>query len=100
MLASNRNGTLYVGVTSDFVVRISEHKQGLVPSFTKRHGAHRLVYIEFHESMEAAIAREKRIKRWHRAWKIELIEKANPEWRDIYPEMSGLVAPMDVSNQR
>jgi putative endonuclease len=90
ILASKRNGTLYVGVTSDFVGRISEHKQDLIEGFTKRYGVHDLVYIEFHEDMDTAIKREKQIKRWRRAWKLALIEKDNPGWRDLYPELSGL----------
>lgn len=90
ILANKRNGTLYVGVTSDFLGRISEHKQDLIDGFTKRYGVHRLVYIEFHETMDAAIGREKRIKRWRREWKLDLIEKSNPEWRDLYWELSGL----------
>jgi putative endonuclease len=94
ILASKRNGTLYVGVTSDFVGRVSEHKQGLVDGFTKKYWVHRLVYIEFHDTMDEAIAREKRLKRWKRAWKIELIEKTNPIWRDLYEEISGLTAPL------
>lgn len=90
ILANKRNGTLYVGVTSDFMGRISEHKQDLIDGFTKRYGVHRLVYIEFHETMDAAIGCEKRIKRWRREWKLDLIEKGNPEWRDLYWELSGL----------
>lgn len=90
ILANKRNGTLYVGVTSDIVGRISEHKQDLIAGFTKRYGVHRLVYIEFHDTMDAAIVREKKIKRWRREWKLELIEACNPEWRDLYWELSGL----------
>ena len=77
ILASQRNGTLYVGASSDFVGRIGEHKQELIDGFTKRHGVHRLVYFERHESLEDAFAREKKIKRWRRAWKIALIESMN-----------------------
>jgi putative endonuclease len=94
ILASQRNGTLYTGVTSDFVSRISIHKQDLIEGFTKRYGVHMLVYIEFHVDMDQAIRREKQIKRWRRAWKIDLIEKGNPGWRDLYPEMSGLSEPV------
>lgn len=90
ILGNRRNGTLYVGVTSDFVGRISLHKQHMIEGFSKRYGVDRLVYIEFHEDMERAIAREKQLNRWHRAWKIALIEKKNPSWRDLYWEMSGL----------
>jgi putative endonuclease len=90
ILASRRNGTLYVGVTSDFVGRISEHKQGLYSSFTKRYGVFTLVYIEFHPAMSSAIEREKRVKRWRREWKLALIEKENPTWKELYWELSGL----------
>lgn len=93
ILASRRNGTLYVGVTSDFVSRSSEHKQDLMDGFTKTYGVHLLVYIEFHDTMDEAIKREKQIKRWRRAWKIELIETGNADWRDLYSELSGLTDP-------
>ena len=89
ILASRPNGTLYIGVTSDFVGRISEHKQDLYEGFTKRHGVHLLVYIEFLDDMEEAIRREKQLKRWRREWKLALIEKQNPTWRDLYWELSG-----------
>lgn len=85
ILASGWNGTLYVGVTSDLVKRIWEHKSDLVPGFTNKYRVHDLVWFEEHQSMESAILREKAIKEWKRAWKIELIETANPEWRDLYP---------------
>ncbi|HEX9882170.1 MAG TPA: GIY-YIG nuclease family protein [Hyphomicrobium sp.] len=91
MLASRRNGTLYVGVTSEIVGRVSLHKQDLIDGFSKRFGVHLLVYVEFHDSMEEAIAREKALKRWRRSWKIELIERENPGWRDLYWEVSGLI---------
>ncbi len=84
ILASKRNGTLYIGVTSDLTKRVWEHKNGMVEGFTKRYNIHRLVWYEIHESMESAITREKRIKEWKRAWKLELIEGANPEWEDLY----------------
>ncbi len=86
ILASKRNGTLYVGVTSDLVQRIWQHKNDLVEGFTKRYGVHTLVWCEVHESMESSIAHEKAIKEWKRVWKLELIEKRNPTWRDLYPE--------------
>jgi putative endonuclease len=86
ILASKRNGTLYVGVTSDLARRAWEHRVGEVEGFTKQHGVYQLVYAEFHESMADAILREKRMKRWRRAWKIELIERDNPDWRDLYDE--------------
>ena len=88
ILASDRNGTLYVGVTSDLTKRVWEHKNDLVPGFTKRYGAHNLVWYELHDSMESAISREKTIKEWKRQWKLELIERENPEWEDLY---SGLL---------
>ena len=84
ILASRRNGTLYVGVTSDLVKRIWEHKNNITEGFTKRYGIHQLVWYEMHETMESAIRREKRVKGWKRAWKLELIESFNPEWRDLY----------------
>jgi putative endonuclease len=87
MLASRRNGTLYVGVTSDLVKRVWEHKNNAVEGFTQRYGVHTLVWYEPHESMMSAIEREKAIKEWKRAWKLELIEKQNPQWRDLYPEI-------------
>ena len=84
LMASRRNGTLYVGVTSDLMKRAWEHKNGAVEGFTKRYSVHKLVWYEVHESMESAIAREKAIKAWNRKWKLELVEKANPEWDDFY----------------
>ncbi|MEX2452065.1 MAG: GIY-YIG nuclease family protein [Rhodospirillales bacterium] len=84
ILASGRNGTLYVGVTSDLVRRVWEHRSDAVDGFTKRYGVHQLVYAEFHTTMEEAILREKRLKKWRRAWKIRLIQEANSEWRDLY----------------
>jgi putative endonuclease len=82
MLASQRNGTLYLGVTSDLIKHVWEHK--LVAGFTKKYGVHDLVWYEQHDDMLAAIAREKALKEWKRAWKLELIEKTNPEWKDLY----------------
>jgi putative endonuclease len=87
ILASQRNGTLYIGVTSDLVKRIWEHKNEQVEGFTKRYGVHLLVYFELHTDMLAAITREKQIKKWNRAWKIKLIEMVNPEWRDLWSEI-------------
>ncbi len=84
ILASKRNGTLYTGVTSDLVKRVYEHKNGLADGFTKKYKVHHLVYFELHEDMYAAISREKQIKKWNRAWKLELIEKNNPAWKDLY----------------
>ena len=90
MMASKRNGTLYIGVSSDLVQRIWQHKQGVVEGFTKRYGVHNLVWYELHETMESAIAREKAMKGWKRAWKFALIEKENPDWRDLYADVLGL----------
>jgi len=87
ILASRRNGTLYVGVTSDLVKRVWEHKNHLAEGFTKRYGVRTLVWFERHETMESAIAREKAIKEWKRRWKLELIEGQNPDWRDLYGEI-------------
>ncbi|HEY1233796.1 MAG TPA: GIY-YIG nuclease family protein [Candidatus Binatia bacterium] len=87
LLASRRNGTLYVGVTSDLVQRIWQHKNDFVEGFTKRYGVHMLVWYETCQSMEAAIAREKAVKEWKRAWKIKLIEEHNPEWHDLYDDL-------------
>jgi putative endonuclease len=87
ILASKRNGTLYLGVTSNLVQRIWQHKNDFVEGFTKRYDVHTLVWFEPHESMESAIAREKAIKEWNRVWKLELIEKVNPTWRDFYDEI-------------
>ena len=87
ILASERNGTLYVGVTSDLVQRTWQHKNDFVEGFTQRYGVHTLVWFEAHESMESAIAREKAIKEWKRVWKLELIEEGNPTWRDLYDEI-------------
>jgi putative endonuclease len=88
ILASRWHGTLYVGVTSDLVGRVWQHKNDEAEGFTKRYGVHDLVWYEVHESMESAIAREKAIKEWKRAWKIELIEKTNSVWRDLYAEIA------------
>ena len=87
LLASKRNGTLYVGVTSNLSQRVWQHKDDLVEGFTKRYGVHTLVWYEMHETMETAISREKTIKGWKRAWKIALIEGSNPEWCDLYKEL-------------
>ncbi|OGI44271.1 MAG: GIY-YIG nuclease [Candidatus Muproteobacteria bacterium RIFCSPHIGHO2_01_FULL_65_16] len=87
ILASDRIGTLYVGVTSDLIKRVWGHKNNVVPGFTKRYGVHDLVWYELHDSMESAITREKAIKAWKRNWKLALIEKENPLWKDLYPEL-------------
>jgi putative endonuclease len=87
LLANKRNGTLYVGVTSDLVQRIWQHKNDMVDGFTNRYGVHTLVWYEACGTMEAAIVREKAIKEWKRAWKIKLIEKTNPDWLDLYEQL-------------
>jgi len=87
ILASGRNGTLYIGVTSDLLKRVWEHKNDLVAGFTKRYGVDRLVYYELHEDMVSAITREKQMKKWNRAWKLELIERQNLSWRDLWEEI-------------
>ena len=84
ILASKRNGTLYIGVTSDLKKRVWEHKNDLVEGFTKRYGVHQLVYYELHGDMMSAIRREKQMKKWNRSWKLELIERQNPDWRDLW----------------
>ena len=84
ILASKRNGTLYTGVTNDLKRRVWEHKHNLVKGFTKEYRVHILVYFEQHEDIEQAILREKKIKRWKREWKLDLIEKDNPDWKDLY----------------
>ena len=86
-MASKRNGTLYIGVTSTLVKRVWEHKNNLVEGFTKRYGIHQLVWFELHTSMESALTREKRLKDWKRTWKLELIEKGNPDWKDLFPTL-------------
>ena len=87
LLASKRNGTLYVGVTSDLVKRVWEHKDDLVEGFTSKYSVHLLVYYEMHEDMLGAITREKQIKKWNRSWKLKLIERDNPEWKDLWAEV-------------
>jgi putative endonuclease len=84
LLASKRNGTLYVGVTSDLVKRVWERKNHVVDGFTKQYGVAQLVWYEVHETMESAIQREKALKEWQRKWKLKLIEEFNPDWKDLY----------------
>jgi len=84
ILASKKNGTLYIGVTSNLVKRVFEHKQNMVEGFTKKYGVHTLVYYEQTNDINAAITREKQLKKWKRQWKINLIEKDNPKWNDLY----------------
>jgi len=87
MMASRRHGTIYTGVTSQLPNRIWQHREGLIPGFTKTYSIHRLVWYEHHESMTAAIRREKSIKKYKREWKINLIERENPFWGDLYPAL-------------
>ena len=93
ILASKRNGTLYIGVTNDLVRRVNEHRQGLVAGFTRQHGIRMLVYIERTPNVSGAIAREKQLKKWNRKWKLRLIEKVNPYWRDLYDDLVGEQTP-------
>jgi len=88
ILASRRNGTLYVGVTSDLNRRISVHRANVINGFTKRYAVQTLLYAKFHATTEAAILREKRVNTWRRAWKLKLIENANPNWRGLYDEVA------------
>jgi putative endonuclease len=87
ILASKRNGTLYIGVTSDLQKRTWEHKSDTVAGFTKRYMVHNLVYYELHGDMVSAVTREKQLKKWNRAWKLELIEKHNPDWKDLWNDI-------------
>ena len=87
ILANKKNGTLYIGVTSNLTQRIYQHKNNLVSGFTEKYNVHNLVYYEQHESMESAILREKQMKKWKRSWKIRLIENTNPSWNDLYSEI-------------
>jgi len=87
IMASHRNGTLYIGVTNDLVRRVYEHREGLADGFTKKHGVKMLVYFEMFEEVEQAIQREKTMKRWERAWKMNQIEKENRQWRDLWDDI-------------
>jgi putative endonuclease len=100
ILASKPDGILYVGVTSDIWGRVSEHKQDLRPGFTKTHGIHTLVYFEFLDTMDEAIQRETRLKKWNRAWKVRLIRQSNPEWRDLFDEKWGYLAASGPNGQK
>ena len=88
ILASRKRGTLYIGVTSNLTKRVYEHKNGLVDGFTKKYGVHRLVYYEVAEDAATALSREKRMKKWNRSWKLNLIEEQNPEWSDLYARLT------------
>lgn len=84
MMASQRNGTLYIGVTSNLIKRIWEHKTNVVEGFTKKYDIHTLVWYEIHETIGSAIQKEKALKKWQREWKMDLIESLNPDWKDLY----------------
>ena len=88
ILASQKNGTLYIGITNHLLRRVQEHREGLVPGFTKKYAVKMLVYFEVHADINEAIAREKRMKRWLRRWKLDVIEAQNPHWRDLWPELA------------
>ncbi len=89
ILASGRNGTLYIGVTSNLVQRAWQHRKSVTEGFSARYAVHRLVHYELHGDMEHAILRERRLKKWNRAWKVRLIEERNPEWRDLWGDILG-----------
>ncbi|MDP8222379.1 MAG: GIY-YIG nuclease family protein [Candidatus Lernaella stagnicola] len=89
IMASKRNGTLYIGVTSNLIKRIWQHKNDVVEGFTSKYRVHRLVHYEHHPTAESAIGREKKMKKWRRDWKLRLIEKGNPDWKDLYEEICG-----------
>ena len=102
ILASRRDGMLYVGVTSNLHGRMAEHAQGLFEGYTKRHAIKMLVYYEMYDEMDAAIRRERQIKEWRRAWKVRLINGFNPEWLDLFDKSNGAIAlgPADIARQR
>ncbi|WP_193173374.1 GIY-YIG nuclease family protein [Nisaea nitritireducens] len=87
ILTNKKNGTLYIGVTSDLPRRVAQHRSGSIAGFTSRYGVKRLVFFEQHERMEGAIQRERQLKEWRRGWKIRLIRESNPGWRDLFPEL-------------
>ena len=87
IMASQRNGTLYIGVTSDIIRRVYEHKNNLIKGFTEKYKVHQLVYVEETDDVSAAITREKQLKKWKRNWKLRLIEELNPKWKDLYEEL-------------
>jgi putative endonuclease len=87
IMASGKNGTLYIGMTNNLVRRVAEHRSDTIPRFTQKYGVHHLVYYEQTDDVLPAIAREKQLKKWNRQWKIRLIEQDNPQWRDLYDEI-------------
>lgn len=89
LLASERNGTLYVGVTSNLIQRIWQHREGIIEGFSREYSVKKSVWYEMHATMESAIKREKSLKKWNRAWKLKLIEERNPEWIDLWSEING-----------
>ena len=89
IMASKRNGTLYIGVTSDLLSRVFQHKNGTYSGFTKKYKVHQLVWYEWHGSAESAIYREKQLKEWNRIWKLRIIEDMNPRWLDLYDALAG-----------
>jgi putative endonuclease len=95
MLANKRSGTLYLGVTSDLISRTWQHRNHVVDGFTKRYSVDRLVWFELHGSMEAAIVREKQLKKWNRSWKVDLVQAQNPNWDDLWSEIVGTPARVD-----
>jgi putative endonuclease len=97
ILASKRHGTLYIGVTSNLCGRIHDHKMGHIPGFTRKYNVKLLVWYDSFDRMEDAIYREKQMKEWQRGWKIELIEKMNPTWRDLYEETCGVFSPDETT---
>ena len=88
ILASQRNGTLYIGVTSDIIKRVYEHKNNITGGFTTKYGVYTLVHYELFDTMNDAISREKQLKKWRRSWKLELIERSNAQWKDLYPDIT------------
>jgi putative endonuclease len=100
MLASRKHGTLYIGVTTDLIARIVQHREGLLEGFTKRYGIKRLVWFEGHESVVAAIPREKSLKKYRREWKINLIERENPNWDDLFPGLLHVEGPLSALSWR
>ncbi|MBK8543455.1 MAG: GIY-YIG nuclease family protein [Caulobacteraceae bacterium] len=98
ILASARNGTLYTGSTRDLLARMYEHREGVFHGFTRKHSVTRLVWFETREAVAAAYTRERSIKRWHRDWRLALIEKANPQWRDLYDEITSNLLPVTFLN--
>jgi putative endonuclease len=95
ILASARNGTLYIGVTSDLLKRVWQHKNSVSKGFSSRYGVQHLVWYELHETMESAILKEKQLKKWNRVWKVDLVERFNPSWRDLFLELTGFPPPRE-----